>query len=259
MFFYLQKFGGIQKKYIYLYRNIKLNINLKVNRMKRTMTLTTAIILMISLLSVGNVNAQEEEESTSPFSTGVDLVSTYVWRGSNFSGPSLQPYVELGLGGLSVGAWGSQGFDGFQEMDLYLAYAFEFGLSLGITDYYYPGFGDYFDFSEDSGAHGIEANLGYEIGGLSFGANYIFNESPGAATAGGDMYFELGYGFDNVDLFFGAGDGWHTSDGEFAVCNVGLGTSKDIVITDSFTLPVAGSLIWNPDKELFFIVVGLSF
>jgi hypothetical protein len=223
------------------------------------MTLTTAIILMMSLLSVGNVNAQEEE-STSLFSTGVDLVSTYVWRGTAFSGPSLQPYVELGLGGLSVGAWGSQGFDGTQEMDLYLAYAFEFGLSLGVTDYYYPGAGDYFNYSSDSlGAHGIEANLGYEIGGFSIAANYIFNESPGAETAGGDMYFELGYGFENVDLFVGAGDGWHTSDEEFALCNLGLGTSKDITVTDSFTIPVAGSLIWNPDKELFFIVVGLSF
>ena len=225
--------------------------------MKNFRTLILTLVAILSLTAI-NLNAQEEEEKESPVSVGVDLYSTYVWRGVAYGGPSLQPYVDLTLGGLSVGAWGSQSFDGGQEMDLYLSYGFDFGLSLGVTDYYYPGT-SYFEFSDTAGAHGIELNAGYEISGFSLSANYMVNEAGGAGTAGGDMYFELGYSFSNVGLFVGAGDGWHTSDGEFAVCNIGVSASKDIDVTESFSIPVSGSVILNPETEQFYIVVGLSF
>jgi len=216
--------------------------------MKRTLIFTASLLLLIAFTP--KVKAQE-------WSTGVDLYSSYVWRGTNFSGPSLQPYVDFTAGGFSIGAWGSQGYDGFQEMDLYLSYGFDFGLSLGLTDYYYPGT-EYFDFSTESGAHAFEINAGFEAGALSLSANYILNEAGGAASAGGDMYFEAGVSAGSVDLFVGAGDGWHTPDGEFGVCNVGIGTSKEVTMTDSFSLPVSGSVILNPTTEQFFIVVGIS-
>ncbi|MFW5830924.1 MAG: TorF family putative porin [Prolixibacteraceae bacterium] len=216
--------------------------------MKRTLIIAASLLMLI--VFTPRVNAQE-------WSTGVDLYSSYVWRGTNFSGPSLQPYVDFTAGGFSVGAWGSQGYDGFQEMDLYLSYGFDFGLSLGLTDYYYPGT-EYFDYSTETGAHALEINAGFEAGGVSLSANYILNEAGGAASAGGDMYFEAGVAAGSVDLFVGAGDGWHTPDGEFGVCNVGLGTSKEVKITDSFSLPVSGSVILNPTTEQFFIVVGIS-
>nr|MBD3621380.1 hypothetical protein [Sunxiuqinia sp.] len=142
-------------------------------------------------------------------------------------------------------------------MDLYLSYGFDFGLSVGLTDYYYPGT-EFFDTSTETGAHAFEVNLGFETGALSLAGNYILNEAGGAASAGGDVYFEAGVAVGNVDLFLGAGDGWHTSDGEFNVCNVGIGTSKEIKITDSFSIPVSGAAILNPDTEQFYIVVGIS-
>ncbi len=216
--------------------------------MKRTLFIAASLFVLIAFKP--NAKAQE-------FSTGVDLYSSYVWRGTNFSGPSLQPYLDFTAGGFSIGAWGSQGYDGFQEMDLYLSYGFDFGLSLGLTDYYYPGT-EYFDYSTETGAHAFEINAGFEAGVVSLSANYILNEAGGAASAGGDMYFEAGVAAGSVDLFVGAGDGWHTPDGEFGVCNVGLGTSKEVKITDSFSLPVSGSAILNPTTEQFFIVVGIS-
>jgi hypothetical protein len=87
----------------------------------------------------------------------------------------------------------------------------------------------------------------------------MLNAAGGAGTVGNDMYFELGYSFEAVSLFVGAGDGWHTSDAEFAVCNVGLAYSKEIEISDKFSLPVSGTLILNPDTEQFFVVFGVSF
>lgn len=225
--------------------------------------LTLRIFLIGMILSIGlsSVNAQEEE-SLSSFDLGADLVSNYIWRGTKFgTGPVVQPFVEVALGGLSIGSWGSFGFtdeNEAAEADLYLSYGFDFGLSIGLTDYYYPG-SEYFDISDSIGSHGLEVNLGYEIKGFSIGANYMINEAGGAGTAGGDMYFELGYSFKNVGLFVGAGDGWHTSDGAFSVCNVGLSVSKELPITESYSLPLSGSVILNPETEQYYVVFGVSF
>lgn len=212
-------------------------------------------MLLISTLNPDTVSAQE-------ISPGVDFYSTYVFRGVAFSGPSIQPYVEFSSGGFAVGAWGSQGIDGsatdgslgFQEMDLYAGYEFDFGLSLGITDYYYPG-SEYFD----GDSHAFEINSGLEIEKLSLSANIVLNEAAGAGSAGSDLYFEAGYSLGAASLFAGAGDGWHSSDGDLALVNVGIGTSKDIEITETFTLPLSGAIILNPDTEQFYIVAGISF
>ena len=165
--------------------------------MKKAMILkVAAFVLAVAVLFPVNINAQEEENS-SPFSLGADLVSSYLWRGTKFgTGPAIQPYVELGLGNFAVGAWGSYCFTTNEspEADLYLSYGFDFGLSIGLTDYYFPGT-EYFDYSTATGAHAFEINLGYEIKGISLGANYVINEAGGAASTGGDMYFELGYSF----------------------------------------------------------------
>ena len=207
-------------------------------------------IAMIAVLTTMGVKAQSLE-------VGADVVSSYVWRGTQFSGLSVQPGITFSKGGFSLGAWGSAGLDGFLEMDLFASYEFDFGLSVGITDYYFPGT-DYFDLSKATGAHGFELNLGYGIKDFSLSANYMLNEAGGAATAGGDMYVELGYAFKSFSIFAGAGNGWHTPDGGFSLVNVGLSTSKDIKITDSFTLPLSGSVILNPKTQQFFIVAGIT-
>jgi hypothetical protein len=72
------------------------------------------------------------------------------------------------------------------------------------------------------------------------------------------MYFQAGYAFKNVSVFLGAGDGWHTSDGEFAICNAGIGITRAIKITDSFSIPVSGQIVFNPEKEQLYVVVGFS-
>jgi uncharacterized protein (TIGR02001 family) len=219
------------------------------------------MLLLVALLTTSvNMNAQEEEQ-TSPFSVGGDLVSSYLWRGTKYgTGPAIQPYLELALGNFSIGAWGSYCFTGDEaaEADLYLSYGFDFGLSIGLTDYYFPG-SDYFDYSTESGSHAFEINLGYEIKGFSIAANYILNEAGSAGSAGSDLYFEAGYGFKYFSLFAGAGDGWHTSDGNFNLCNIGISVDHEINITDKFALPLSGALIWNPEREQFHVVVGVSF
>ncbi len=228
--------------------------------MKRGLNFLQLITLVIVVAGTcTEVSAQEEGGIT--FDAGADIVSNYIWRGSKFgTGPAVQPTVEMTAGNFALGAWGSYCFTTAEaaESDLYLSYGFDFGLSVGMTDYYYPG-SDYFDYTDTTGSHGFEINLGYEIKGFSLSANYMLNQAGNAGTAGGDKYFELGYSFSSVSLFVGAGDGWHTSDGSFAVCNVGVSTEKEIPVTESFSLPLSGSVILNPEKKQFYVVVGVSF
>ena len=123
------------------------------------------------------VNAQEEE-SESLFNVGIDFVSSYIWRGTKFgTGPAVQPSIELSKGGFAVGGWGNYNFtsDEGAEADLYLSYGFDFGLSLGVTDYYFPGT-EYFDYSDSTGAHAFEINLAYAHKGFSIAANYFINQ-----------------------------------------------------------------------------------
>lgn len=224
--------------------------------MKR-LRLLIAGMVTAGLLSATGMKAQDESPKAS-FTAGADVYSNYVWRGSKLgTGPAIQPSVKLTAGGLTMGVWGSFDAAGYMEADPYISYAFPFGLSLGITDYYYPGL-SLFETSDTAGAHALELNAGFAVGGLSLSANYIVNEAGGAASAGGDMYFQAAYAFKQFNIFVGAGDGWHTTDGEFAICNIGLGTSKEIKITDTFSVPVTGQIVVNPEREALYLVVGFS-
>ena len=59
---------------------------------------------------------------------GADVVSSYVWRGTQFgSGAHIQPWMELGSGSLTGGVWGSfptTASGGGNELDLWVSYDF---------------------------------------------------------------------------------------------------------------------------------------
>jgi hypothetical protein len=215
--------------------------------------------VLVVFINFFPLQVRAQEEPNSKFSVNADLYSNYIWRGSKLgTGPAFQPSVKFSDGGLTVGVWGSFDANGYSEADPYISYSFPFGLSLGLTDYYLPDL-QFFETSEAIGSHALEFNGGFSKGGFSLSANYIFNEAGGIASAGGDKYFQVGYAFSNLSLFAGAGDGWHTSDGDYNLCNVGIGVSKEIRITEKFSIPVSGQVIINPDKEKLFVVAGVSF
>jgi hypothetical protein len=225
--------------------------------MKKPGIFIAGIMATVILISAANVSAQDSAKVSS-FAVGADVYSNYIWRGSKLgTGPAFQPSVKFLAGGLTLGVWGSFDANGYTEVDPYISYSFPFGLSLGITDYYSPSL-MLFETSDTAGSHALELNAGFTTGGLSLSANYIVNEAGGMASAGSDLYFQAGYAFANFNISLGAGDGWHTSDGEFSICHVAIGTSKTIKITDSFSVPVSGQVIMNPEKEQLFLVVGFS-
>ncbi len=213
--------------------------------MKKTITLMAFVIMTICSL---NIKAQE---STS-WTTGVDLYSSYVWRGAKFgSGPAMQPTLKYTNGGFSIGAWGSYCFSTNEatEADLFASYGVSLGekssLTFAVTDYYFPT-AEYFD----GDSHYFEPMITIGLGKLSLAGAYMTNAE--------DVYFEAGLAAGPVTLFAGAGDGQYTKDTNFNLCNVGLKTSKSLKISDSFSIPVSGSVILNPSTEQFHIVVGIS-
>jgi uncharacterized protein (TIGR02001 family) len=223
--------------------------------MKNLNILLLSLLTLLSLAPTG-ARAQEEEEKSTNFTAGADFYSNYIWRGSKFgTGPAFQPSVKFSTGGLTIGVWGSFDAFGYTETDPYISYSLPFGLSLGLTDYYYPGAGGSI-FTDTTQA--LEINVGYTIKGLSLSGNYIVNEAPVPASSGGDLYFQAAYAFSRFNITVGAGNGWHTSDTKFNVCNIAIGTSKTIEITDKFSVPVTGTVILNPDKKQLFVVAGFS-
>ncbi|MFN8207690.1 MAG: hypothetical protein U0T82_09855 [Bacteroidales bacterium] len=223
--------------------------------MKRTLRTMMVILMIVPGLITNKLAGQGESEKASPFFVNMDLVSRYLWRGTDFgNAPQVQPTVKFATGGFTAGAWGSYSLLGnYQEADLFASYTLPFGLSVGLTDYYFPiGNNDSTYFSK---GHYAEANLGFTGGGFSFSANAILS-TPAKTN---DLYFEAGYTYKNLSVFAGAGNEAYTLDGKFNICNVGLKMTKEIKVTESFSIPVYGSLILNPDKEQVNLVVGVSF
>lgn len=281
-------FWGLLKNILKLNpKTYRKNVVLKNEDVMSTLTTrsTRILALMVALLSVTGIRAQEAE---SPYKLGfgVGLESRYVWRGYNYNGaaPSLQPYMSFGVAGFEIGAWGAYQLGGnsgiLAETDVYLSYTVADWVKLTLTDFFYQaetGVGQtnrYFDYEEGHG-HFVEASvtIANESSPISFLA---------AVNLYGDMqwedptkeayssYFELTYAKSvaGVDFkgFAGFAVGekgvWYTgydpTRGTNGFVNIGVAASKEIKITDSFSLPVYGRVITNPAQENYYIVFGLS-
>ncbi|MDR0768571.1 MAG: hypothetical protein LBE71_01490 [Dysgonamonadaceae bacterium] len=227
-----------------------------------------------------NVKAQE---SRLDFSVGADLVSSYVWRGAHQTKAAIQPAASLSVGGFSLSAWASTEIVGPQkEVDFTLGYSAG-NLSLVITDYWWEGERN----EHPDRSHGFfrptkhlwEGSVGYVLPlksfPLSLSANVMFagnddNEDNGEDVRTGDgkndysTYIEASFPFAIKDVSLDASLGATTHKGLYAteasVINIGLKASKEIKITDSFSLPVFGQIIANPHRhsEDIFFVFGIS-
>lgn len=214
--------------------------------------------MILTFTAAASMPVHAQDESSSPWSAGADLVTSFVWRGTRLgSGPHLQPVLEYSAGPFTAGAWGSFDMNGYEEVDLYFGFDLPGGFTLGMQDYYLPEL-SYFDYSAADGAHAFEVNLDWESDNVWLSANYIINEAGGVGSYGNDLYFEAGLSFEYFSLFMGAGNGWHTENGSFNVCNLGLEVVQEISISERFSLPVTGQLIFNPDSEQMFLVVGFA-
>jgi hypothetical protein len=212
-------------------------------------SLKNSLAALFVIFNLTNTQAQNQIQ----LNVGADLVSRYVWRGTDFgNSPAIQPELSLSYGNFSLGAWGSYSSNtdaGADEGDLFATYSFKSGTDIIITDYFFPGDGmDYF-YAKN---HFLEAGITQAISKFYVSVNFMF------ANANDDVYLETGYSTDNISLFIGAGNEAYTPDGQFSVCNLGVTISKEIPLSTEFSLPIWGSLIFNPAAEGIHMVFGLS-
>lgn len=237
--------------------------------MKKDFRKLALLLVMATAIPATSV-AQDKVEA----SIGADLVSGYVWRGQDLGNVSIQPALSLAYKGFSIGAWGSVGIDSddTKEFDITVGYS-NGGFSVSITDYWFDennGSNKYFHYGARSTAHVFEAQIGYDFGvvalnwytnfagadGVNEDGDRAYSSYISAAVpftlAGLDWTAEIGATPWATDFY----NGWTSG---FAVCDVSVSASKEVKITNSFSVPIFAKATWNPRTEDAFFVVGLSF
>ncbi len=203
------------------------------------------------------------------FGLGADIVSRYIWRGTDFGeSASIQPYLSFSTGSVEIGSWASYSVsaDGANasEHDLYVSISLG-SFSIGFTDYYFPApnAAGFFNFDSDGeGAHWIEPNIGFEAPGsfpISLYAAMMVHNDPDNS-----LYLEanLPLSVEGVDAGITAGmvageSGFYGTEGA-ALVNLGLSASKEIALSEDFSLPVSVAYIVNPAAERAFLVFGVN-
>jgi uncharacterized protein (TIGR02001 family) len=223
-------------------------------------TIKKTLLFCVAILSLNAMNAQEEAKPS--FDIGVDFASRYVWRGLEFSdSPVVQPYAEFASGNFTLGVWASYETGGQvvgQEFDFYAGYTFG-AISLGFIDYAFPvdGISDgYFQIKNHIGEATLSFNGVDEFPLTAMVGVNVYNDDQNS------IYTELGYPFSigetKLNAFVGAGNEMYSTNSEYKITNFGLSGAKDIKITESFSLGVSASAIFNPDTEDAYLVFVLS-
>lgn len=223
---------------------------------------------MVAVMALPTVSvAQDKPEA----SMGVDLVSGYLWRGQDLGNVSIQPSAAVGYKGFTLSGWGSVGFDkeDTKEFDLTLGYATG-GFSISVTDYWFNGGAGYFHYGAHNTAHVFEAQVGYDFGPLAVNWFTNFAGDDGVNKDGDRAYssyvsvaapFRLG-GLDwtaEVGATPWATTFYNDGTNGFEVCDISLGVTKEVKISDSFSLPVFAKATWNPATEGAYFAVGMTF
>ncbi len=230
------------------------------------------LFLSMAVLTVAGLASPLRAQDKVEASVGADLVSTYIWRGQKLGDAALQPSLSLGYKGLSLGAWGSYGLvnqDDSKEFDLTLSYTVG-GFHVGVTDYFIAGDGGrYFMYEAHRTNHTFEGNVGYDFGPVAIDWYTNFVGSDGVDDDGDraySSYFEISAPFRLGGLDWTAAVGmvpWETSfyadAGGFAVTNVTVKASKEIRITDHFSLPLFAAVTANPSASKAWLTAGISF
>lgn len=223
----------------------------------------------MGMLLCSTAIAQDKVETT----ISSDFVSSYIWRGQDLGSVAVQPTLGLGYKGLSLTAWGSYGLtnpDDVKEFDLTLAYSTG-GLNIGITDYWFSAGLDpdarYFKYDAHGTNHVFEATVGYDFGpvALAWYTNFAGNDGvnkDGKRAYSSYVEANLPFRIVGVDWTATAGAVPYatTSYGTtgFAVTNLSLRATKEIKVSDSFSIPIFGQVTGNPCSQKAYLVLGFT-
>ena len=222
-------------------------------------------ILALCIVSM-IANAQDKVEAT----LQADIVSLYLWRGYQNGHASIQPTLGVKWKGLSLSAWGSVGFtdsSDTNEIDLEASYTIG-GLTLRVIDFWTDDINPtYFDYRARNTSHLFEAGVEYNFGLLSlswqtfFAGNDYQVESDKRAYS---SYIEMDVPFNLATCQWNATLGavpfasdYYLTNG-FKIVNVSLMATKELQITEKFSLPVYAQLVANPNTKQLLFAFGLT-
>lgn len=230
------------------------------------------IVLFAMGLVLGGTTLAQNEEKVETIISG-DIVSSYIWRGQDLGSAAIQPTLGVGYKGLSLTAWGSYGLvnsDDVKELDLTLAYSFG-GLNIGVTDYWFDAGLDpdnrYFKYDAHGTNHLFEANIGYDFGiaSLQWFTNFAGNDGVNNdGKRAYSSYVEAAVPFKLSSIEWSATAGavpfattFYGTSG-FAVTNLSLRATKEIKVTDTFSIPIFGQVTANPCSQKAYLVLGFT-
>jgi hypothetical protein len=244
---------------------------------RRTVLIIVLILISFSVFSQDIILVNKDSKSYTDI--GADIVSSYVWRGLQVdASPNIQGWGEFGNNFFNVGVWASSNFNGsYVEADVYAGFTIG-GFNALLTDYF-VGSDDFFNFDKNETTHVAEIALQYTIsdnfplqftfGTLIFGddkqiASVDLNDDPVFNNKNNfSSYIELMYTIThrNTEISCVAGGVTHESyfysSEKASIINLGVTASKEIKITDNFSLPISFGLTVNPELESIYTVVGI--
>ena len=226
-----------------------------------------SMVALAIIASTTAAKAQDNVETT----IGADVVNQYIWRGQELGSVSLQPTLGVAYKGLSLTAWGSIGLSepsDTKEFDITAAYSVG-GFNIGVTDYWFNSPSTrYFLYDSHKTSHVFEANIGYDFGPASIQWYTNFAGNDGVNNDGDraySSYFEVSapFTFGGCDWTATVGavpfaSSFYSDANGFAVTNVSLKATKELKITDTFSVPVFAGIAANPSTEKAFFIFGLS-
>ena len=188
--------------------------------MKKQLILLALALLCASAFpyqAYGGNNDDLESRLGITLEVGADVVSSYLWRGQNLGGISIQPSVTFDWRGLYVSGWGNIGAENwafeniYPELDITIGYD-NYGVQLDLTHLYYFGGETYFPkhgfkAQEIESSSTMEAHAGFHLGDLVedvpltidwyttiYGADCYQNE-VGEWQRAWSTYIQVGYTF----------------------------------------------------------------
>ena len=231
--------------------------------MKKIVCFAMGLVMTMTTL------AQDEIETT----ISGDIVSSYIWRGQDLGSAGFQPTLGVAYKGLSLTAWGNYGLVNTldtKEFDLTLAYSIG-GFNVGVTDYWFDRGGldpqnRYFKYDAHGTNHFFEANIGYDFGfaSLQWFTNFTGNDYKVDGERAYSSYVEVVVPFNLSAIEWTATAGAVPTESViygtngFAVTNVSLKATKEIKVTDTFSIPVFGQVVGNPCSQKAYLVFGFT-
>lgn len=232
-----------------------------------------SILLLIALFIIAlNNYVYSQNKDNSPINLSLEISSKYMWRGIEYgTAPTLFPMISFNKAGFSIFGMGAYAFNGsHQEVDLGVSYTYK-GLTVGVSDYYYPSAvgekDSYFDFNNKTTGHYVESYImlsPFKIPLWFTLSTYVYGcDKNTDGNQAYSSYIEVGYNHyfnDNNYLSLIAGANLNKSfytnyESGFNVVNIMIKYTHTLVI-NKFLLPVSASYIINPYKEKAFFTLS---